>query len=250
MDMANHIESRFGSLIKEVLILFLLTALYGLTASWCFKSIISAEGATWISPNGYTLVLLSVVSIAMFLLPLCSYRPAFVYMTSAFRHLKRINWRIALLGTLGALGLSLVFQGVSEYLIGLLPKSWGISTSDTAAEQLSSLLGVEVWYELPLIFLAFAIVPAIVEELFFRAYLQRRVIDFMPIAWHAALWCVSILFSLAHGSAVGFLSRLSIGLVLGYSYHRTHNIGLPIAIHGLNNSLVICALLAEHYFLN
>ncbi|MEO7767433.1 MAG: CPBP family intramembrane glutamic endopeptidase, partial [Ferruginibacter sp.] len=52
----------------------------------------------------------------------------------------------------------------------------------------------------------------------------------------------AIIFSLVHGSYLGFLSRFALGFVLGWIYYRTGNIWLNILGHFFNNAFAITAL--------
>lgn len=92
-------------------------------------------------------------------------------------------------------------------------------------------------------FFMFAIVPAIVEELYFRGVLQDSLIKlFRPIF---GIILTAAIFSAIHFSVLGFVERLIAGLILGFVYFYSKNIILSMLIHFLNNSLVLLPL----YFL-
>jgi hypothetical protein len=89
--------------------------------------------------------------------------------------------------------------------------------------------------------IAVALIPAVVEELFFRATLQKIIIDWSgkPIV---SIIITAIIFSAFHFSYFGFLSRMSLGIVIGFVYYYSKNIWLPILLHFINNGIGIIAL--------
>jgi len=89
--------------------------------------------------------------------------------------------------------------------------------------------------------IAVALIPAVVEELFFRATLQKIIIDWSgkPIV---SIIITAIIFSAFHFSYFGFLSRMSLGIVIGFVYYFSKNIWLPILLHFINNGIGIIAL--------
>lgn len=89
--------------------------------------------------------------------------------------------------------------------------------------------------------LVIAVAPAIFEEVLFRGSVQR-----ILVGWtNSAFWGIlisSILFSAIHGSYFGFLPRIGLGIILGLIYYQTKNIWLCIAMHFINNGIVITQL--------
>ncbi len=86
-------------------------------------------------------------------------------------------------------------------------------------------------------FLAVAVVPAIVEELFFRGFLVgaiRRVAN--P---HVAVWVGALVFSLFHFQFYGFFSRLFLGAFLGYLFLYAGNLWPSILAHFLHNAITL-----------
>jgi membrane protease YdiL (CAAX protease family) len=86
-----------------------------------------------------------------------------------------------------------------------------------------------------------AALPAIFEEILFRGALQNLFTRWMknPIV---AIIVTAILFSAVHGSALGFLSRILLGIILGWIYYRSGNLWLSIIGHFVNNAIAILAL--------
>jgi hypothetical protein len=92
--------------------------------------------------------------------------------------------------------------------------------------------------------LVMALVAALSEELFFRGLLQRMFIQNRMNA-HVAIMLTAILFSAFHLQFFGFVPRLFLGIILGYLYHITQNLWVPIAAHFCNNAI---AVLGAHYY--
>jgi len=89
-----------------------------------------------------------------------------------------------------------------------------------------------------------ALLPAICEETLFRGGLQNFLTRSTKMPWLSII-IVSILFSLAHWSYYGFLSRFFLGIILGLLYQYSGKIWLNILGHFLNNAIAITAL---YYF--
>jgi membrane protease YdiL (CAAX protease family) len=88
---------------------------------------------------------------------------------------------------------------------------------------------------------AVALVPAIVEELYFRGALQSNLKAWSGNYWIAII-VTSIIFSAFHFSYFGFLSRMGLGIVLGFIFQYTKSIWLCILMHFINNGIAIVAL--------
>lgn len=84
--------------------------------------------------------------------------------------------------------------------------------------------------------LIFAVMPALVEEIYFRGCLQR-IFGQLFRNHHVAISMGAIVFALIHGQATGILAFTFMGLVLGYLYHITTNLWYPIVFHFFNNGI-------------
>ena len=92
------------------------------------------------------------------------------------------------------------------------------------------------------LFLALALVPALVEEIFFRGLLQPLLMRSYPgQRWKVFLF-TALIFSLLHFSPVGFPSRLVLGLMLSYLAYDSRGLRIPILMHLINNTLAIFSL--------
>lgn len=83
-----------------------------------------------------------------------------------------------------------------------------------------------------------AIIPAIIEEIYFRGLLVGLLKDLKIGAFHV-IFLSSLLFSMMHFQFYHFLALLFMGALLGYLYYRTKNLWLSIFVHLLNNGMII-----------
>lgn len=86
-----------------------------------------------------------------------------------------------------------------------------------------------------------ALVPAIVEEVFFRGAMQRFLQSWTGNAWFALIF-TSIIFSAVHVSFYGFLPRAALGIILGLLFMYSNNIWLNIFSHFLNNGIAVTVM--------
>jgi membrane protease YdiL (CAAX protease family) len=83
-----------------------------------------------------------------------------------------------------------------------------------------------------LIFLA--VVPAVIEELFFRGALQGILSRLMRPVW--AIWITAFVFSTIHGQVYGFIPRVLLGALMGYLVLYSQSLSLAMWAHFLNNA--------------
>ena len=99
--------------------------------------------------------------------------------------------------------------------------------------------------------LCVALVPAVCEELFFRAGIQNLLQRWWSpvradgtataVGMHAAVWVTAALFSLAHFEVFAFLPRLLLGALLGYLYVGGGSLVVNAMAHFVNNAIVVVA---------
>jgi membrane protease YdiL (CAAX protease family) len=80
-------------------------------------------------------------------------------------------------------------------------------------------------------------VAPLLEELFFRGWLQRTLERRLP-AW-LAIALAAVIFSLAHAEAFGFGLRALLGVASGYAAWRTRSIWPSVALHAAYNGMVL-----------
>lgn len=93
--------------------------------------------------------------------------------------------------------------------------------------------------------LVVAFLAGISEEFFFRGCIQNLILEWSKKK-HLSIWTTAIIFSAVHLDLAGFLPRLLLGAMLGYSYALGSSIWLPISLHTLNN-LIMCFILLGTY---
>lgn len=89
--------------------------------------------------------------------------------------------------------------------------------------------------------LLIGILPAVSEELLFRGTIQNELVKHLPNP-HVAIWVTAIIFSAFHFQFDGFLPRMCLGALLGYSYYYSRNIFVPMLMHFTNNAILVMAV--------
>ena len=86
-----------------------------------------------------------------------------------------------------------------------------------------------------------AFLPAVFEEMIFRGALQNLLSRWTkkPIL---SIIITAVIFSMVHGSYIGFLPRFVLGFVLGWFFYRTGSIWLNILGHFINNAIGVTAI--------
>jgi membrane protease YdiL (CAAX protease family) len=120
-------------------------------------------------------------------------------------------------------------------------KNWATQMEDQYKKALYAMTQMKSVLDLLFAIIAVAVVPAIVEELFFRASLQKILMDWTGKPY-VAIIVTAVIFSAFHFSYFGFLSRMSLGIILGIIYYYTKTIWLPMIMHFINNGIGITIL--------
>ena len=91
-------------------------------------------------------------------------------------------------------------------------------------------------YEIVLLYISIAIVPAVVEEFLFRATVLANL---KPYGKVMAVVGSSVLFGLMHQNPYQTIFTTVSGLVMGYAYLKTGSIWCPMLIHFFNNAYAV-----------
>lgn len=86
-----------------------------------------------------------------------------------------------------------------------------------------------------------AVIPAIGEEMLFRAALQRKIQAILNNE-HAAIWISAFIFSVFHFQFYGLLPRMFLGALFGYLFVWSRSIWIAIFAHFLNNAITVMAM--------
>lgn len=138
--------------------------------------------------------------------------------------------------------LTIVWWAVSMPLIQFiywvnlkLPLSQWIKNTDNQQNELIELiLHYQNGAELTLVVVLLAILPAICEEFFFRGFLQRQLKRLFNNEV-SAVFAAAFIFSAIHFQFQGFLPRMALGIILGFSLMWTKSIWIPIVLHATHN---------------
>jgi hypothetical protein len=89
------------------------------------------------------------------------------------------------------------------------------------------------------------ILPAVGEELLFRAALQPMLGKMLKNV-HFGIILSAILFSMMHLQFYGFIPRFGLGLLLGYFYLWSGSILVPMLMHFVNNASAVLVFYLSH----
>ncbi|MES2849969.1 MAG: CPBP family intramembrane glutamic endopeptidase [Bacteroidota bacterium] len=158
---------------------------------------------------------------------------------------KTINWKQAILAILIMLACLPAVDALQQFT-EMLPWSKATLAKFDKAEadyfkQVAVIARMNDFWDYLISVAVIALLPAMVEEMFFRGGMQNLFSRWFkkPVL---AIIITSIIFSAIHGSYLGFLSRFALGFVLGWMYYRTGNIWLNIIAHFFNNAVAISLL--------
>lgn len=115
-----------------------------------------------------------------------------------------------------------------------------LQMEESASKLVQALLVMDTPGEFLLNLLVVAVLPAFGEELIFRGIVQRELerVSRRPIL---AIWVSAAFFSAIHFQFAGFLPRLMLGAVLGYSFYWSRNLWVPILAHFFFNGIQVAA---------
>jgi len=151
--------------------------------------------------------------------------------------------RLFLAGVLFLLA-SLPLVNLSFHLNEMIPlPDWALSMESDARATLERILTMPDIWTLFANLVVIAILPGLGEELIFRGVIQKHLGGIMRSP-AAGIWLTAVFFSAIHLQFEGFLPRLVLGLVLGYLFHWTRSLWIPVAVHAFNNGLQVVLLYA------
>lgn len=167
---------------------------------------------------------------------------AWMYYYGAQRDFYRFDfssrcWRLSLAGV----AVLLLLVPLIDWLT-VWNDSWNLPESLRSAGEQSQEKVTSLMKECPLALNLFglALVPALCEELFFRAGIQNLLQKWFKSP-HAAIWVTAAVFSLAHGELFAFLPRFLLGALLGYLYVYGRSLLVNVVAHFVNNAIVVVA---------
>ena len=116
--------------------------------------------------------------------------------------------------------------------------AWMKGLENNASEQMEAFLKVKSGWDVPVNLFIIALLPAVCEEMFFRAALQRIMIHISRNPWLGII-ISGFLFSAFHMQFEGFLPRMFLGIILGALYWYSGSIWTSITAHFVNNAVQV-----------
>lgn len=208
----------------------------------------------WLSPGpdtGYSLHMawfaIALQSVFIFAVPAVIY--ANVFPQERFRFFRFDKPVSPLLVLFGMLAMIILIPGIDQVA------TW-ISNSITNPEWRTfedSMKERDVWFtrmpgvgDLLLCILANALVPAVCEELFFRAGIQQILME-RARSFHIPIWASALIFAMLHSNPSEMPLIFLAGLLLGYAFYWTGSIRINILMHFAFNGFSILEIyLAQH----
>ena len=123
---------------------------------------------------------------------------------------------------------------VSAYINSLILAYFG--TNEAYSELVGATSGPYEVYQILLLFLSGALVPAVCEEFLFRGTILSNL---LPFGRGVAIVGSSVLFGLMHQNPYQLIYTTVAGLMLGYAYVETKSIWIPTFIHFFNNAFSV-----------
>jgi membrane protease YdiL (CAAX protease family) len=142
--------------------------------------------------------------------------------------LRRVPLRLPVLlaGTLGAISVGMVFSALME--LHWLPRSHALDVLDRLLQSLSPPMAV-------LAVLLLGLLPGLMEELFFRGYVQTRLVARWGAVW--GIFWTALMFGISHLDLMQGAFAVVVGCLLGFITVRTGSIVPAMLCHAGNNTL-------------
>jgi len=211
-------------LVLAVLLLVILLATFGMRCPS------QSELLAWVLESdldqSFLLVGVPVMGAVFVIFPVIRWREG-----SEFR--QRIGWRIP---THEEVVYSLAMI-VPAALIGDMVYDVASAGMVTQSNSLGHLYGTFQGVSYPVLIVALALAPAVLEELVFRGMLGRRLVGRFGTFWGVLM--ASSLFAAVHGAPAHAIATLPIGILLHVLYLQTGTIWIPVMVHFGNNLLAL-----------
>ncbi len=125
---------------------------------------------------------------------------------------------------------------------GMIPlPDWALSGQESSFKILTTVLQMDSWSEFLMCLILVGLLPALGEEIIFRGIVQKTLVKELANP-HIAILISSFLFGLTHMQLERLIPLTVLGAFLGYSYHYTGRLIVPILLHLINNSLQVISL--------
>lgn len=112
-------------------------------------------------------------------------------------------------------------------------KSFFDSLNEMVEKTYSNLLSASNVFELSLVLMVVAVVPALSEETMFRGFIQRS-FELRYKKYFGAI-ITAVFFSLYHFNPYGFIPLFVLGAFFGFAAYKSKTLLIPMFLHFLNN---------------
>ena len=131
-----------------------------------------------------------------------------------------------------------IFAGIATVTAAAYVNSYIVSVFDYSAfsEEVLWTQSASSNYQLILMFLTMAVVPAFVEEFLFRGLILSNL---LPYGRTTAVFASALLFGVMHQNVEQLFYATVAGLVLGFIYVKTESIWTCVLLHFVNNFLSV-----------
>lgn len=165
--------------------------------------------------------------------------------TGKIIRIRKPEWKELGLFTIGIVILTPLLQSflyIQNYFLELWAKNSQFINSaksffDTLNKMVEktygNLLSASNIFELLLVILVVAVVPAISEEAMFRGFIQRSFE--LKLKPYLAIFLTAMFFSAYHFNPYGFIPLFILGAYFGYTAYMTRSLVIPVILHFLNN---------------
>lgn len=165
--------------------------------------------------------------------------------TGKIIRIRKPEWKELGLFTIGIVILTPLLQSflyIQNYFLELWAKnSQFINSAKSFFDALNkmvektygNLLSASNIFELLLVILVVAVVPAISEEAMFRGFIQRSFE--LKLKPYLAIFLTAMFFSAYHFNPYGFIPLFILGAYFGYTAFMTRSLVIPVILHFLNN---------------
>lgn len=119
-------------------------------------------------------------------------------------------------------------------------EQWMRDSEEQAALVTQKFLRMDNLGDLLVNLILIAVIPALGEELLFRAVIQKQLSKWTGNI-HWGIFISAVLFSALHMQFFGFFPRLFLGMLFGYLLVWTGSLWVPILAHLVNNGLAVTA---------
>jgi len=205
-----------------------------------------SDSDLWMENRAALIFLQMVISFGSFLLP----GILFVYLISA-RPFSYLKAKSLPLPKIALMTIGIMFLG--SFCVDLLVKALDwipfdtmdnplvkelLKTEQAAQLAYKAFLSFETLGGFLMVFILMAVMPAIGEELIFRGLIQNIFLKSYNNE-HLAIGFTAFWFALIHAQLTNFFALFFMGAILGYLYHWTKNLWVPILAHLFNNGLIV-----------